>query len=313
MNVSTYYVSFIALVLCYWILWSNVAFSLPSCFPLILNQAVYAVGNFKASEEDAPSFQKMTPSRYKDGLRVLSQRGHDSLHRKNPRASESREELGMGSGARSKVRREKASLASLKRASADVELLATRGPMGKETMVTFSNTLPRVANGNSPISPSDEPIATQRHMTFHVPFDPQKSRQLVSEWKQRSLELRSQSSRDEEEGIDGRDEGGHGGGEEALDQGMPSSLYPTVQANKGSATPTGARMVVAPPLVHIPEEATRPPPVSPKSAKTRAKWLALTEGGVKEPGPGPIAVSTPRVPNMQPNQPPSQQRVTQVR
>lgn len=219
----------------------------------------------------------------------------------------------MGSGARSKVRREKASLASLKRASADVELLATRGPMGKETMVTFSNTLPRVANGNSPISPSDEPIATQRHMTFHVPFDPQKSRQLVSEWKQRSLELRSQSSRDEEEGIDGRDEGGHGGGEEASDQGMPSSLYPTVQANKGSATPTGARMVVAPPLVHIPEEATRPPPVSPKSAKTRAKWLALTEGGVKEPGPGPIAVSTPRVPNMPPNQPPSQQRVTQVR
>lgn len=278
----------------------------PSC------QAVYAVGNFKTSEEDAPSCQRLTSAQQKDGLRVLSQRSHDSLYRKTPRVSESREELGagLGSGARSKVRREKASLASLKRASADVELLATRGPMGKETMVTFSNTLPRVANGNSPISPSDEPIPTQRHMTFHVPFDPQRSRQLVSEWKQRSLELRSQSSRDDDEededGVGSRDAG-------EGDQEMPSSLYPTVQANKGMATPTGARMVVAPPLVHIPEEATRPPPVSPKSAKTRAKWLSLTEGGVKEPGPGPIAVSTPRVPTTTPNQPPSQQRVTQVR
>ncbi|XP_034432193.1 phospholipid phosphatase-related protein type 3a [Hippoglossus hippoglossus] len=278
--------------------------------------AVYAVGNFKASDEDSPSLQKLAPALQKDSLRVLSQRSHDSLYRKTPRVSESREELGagLGSGARSKVRREKASLASLKRASADVELLATRGPMGKETMVTFSNTLPRVANGNSPISPSDEPVTTQRHMTFHVPFDPQKSRQLVSEWKQRSLELRSQSSRDEEEDDeqDGEDEGGATAGDGG-DMGMPSSLYPTVQANKGIATPTGVRMVVAPPLVHIPEEASRPPPVSPKSAKTRAKWLSLTEGGsVKEPGPGPIAVSTPRVPSMQPNQPPSQHRITQV-
>ncbi|CAI5695898.1 phospholipid phosphatase-related protein type 3 [Oreochromis niloticus] len=275
--------------------------------------AVYAVGNFKASEEDAPSLQRLASAQQKDGLRVLSQRSHDSLYRKTPRVSESREELGLGSGARSKVRREKASLASLKRASADVELLATSRPMGKETMVTFSNTLPRVANGNSPISPSEEPVTTQRHMTFHVPFDPQRSRQLVSEWKQRSMELRSQSSRDEEEGGDGRDGGGEGGtaAGEGGDQQMPSSLYPTVQAN--TTTPTGARMVVAPPLVHIPEEASRPPPVSPKSAKTRAKWLSLTEGGgLKEPGTGPIAVSTPRVPNTQPNQPPSQQRVTQV-
>uniref|UniRef100_A0A3B4FAC3 Phospholipid phosphatase-related protein type 3 n=1 Tax=Pundamilia nyererei TaxID=303518 RepID=A0A3B4FAC3_9CICH len=257
--------------------------------------AVYAVGNFKASEEDAPSLQRLASAQQKDGLRVLSQRSHDSLYRKTPRVSESREELGLGSGARSKVRREKASLASLKRASADVELLATSRPMGKETMVTFSNTLPRVANGNSPISPSEEPVTTQRHMTFHVPFDPQRSRQLVSEWKQRSIELRSQSSRDEEEGGDGGGEGGTAAGEGG-DQQMPSSLYPTVQAN--TTTPTGARMVVAPPLVHIPEEASRPPPVSPKSAKTRAKWLSLTEGGgLKEPGTGPIAVSTPRVYN----------------
>lgn len=270
--------------------------------PVSLCQAVFAVGNFRASEEDA-LVHRLAPAQQKD-LRVLSQ------YRKTPRVSESREELGagLGPGARSKVRREKASLASLKRASADVELLATRGPMGKETMVTFSNTLPRVANGNSPISPTEE-VTAQRHMTFHVPLDPQRSRQLVSEWKQRSLEVRSQSSRDEEGGA----EAGASAVGEGVDQATPSSLYPMVQANKGSATPTGARMAVAPPLVHIPEEASRPPPVSPKSAKTRAKWLSLTEGGgVKEPGAGPIAVSTPRVPGTHPNQPPSQQRVSQV-
>ncbi|KAF3845198.1 hypothetical protein F7725_008361 [Dissostichus mawsoni] len=234
--------------------------------------AVFAVGNFKASEEDAPSLQRLTPAQQKDGLRVLTQRSHDSLYRKTPRVSESREELGagLGSGARSKVRREKASLASLKRASADVELLATRGPMGKETMVTFSNTLPRVANGNSPISPSDELPTTQRHMTFSVPYDSQRSRQLVTEWRQRSCKPTRAS---------------------------PHQLEPGL---------------VSPPLVHIPEEASRPPPVSPKSAKTRAKWLSLQDGGGgKEPGVGPIAVSTPRVPNTQPNQPPSQPRVTQ--
>ncbi|XP_017277094.1 phospholipid phosphatase-related protein type 3-like [Kryptolebias marmoratus] len=284
--------------------------------------AVYAVGNFKASEEDDPSLQRLASVQQKDGLRVLSQRSHDSLYRKTPRVSESREELGagLGAGARSKVRREKASLASLKRTSADVELLATRGPMGKETMVTFSNTLPRVANGNSPISPSDEPITTQRHMTFHVPFDPQRSRQLVSEWKQRSLELRSQSSRDDDDGVDERDQGDVGGAAAGVgeNKGMPSSLYPTVQASNSTAIPAVTRMAVAPPLVHIPEEASRPPPVSPKSAKTRAKWLSLTEGGgvkeQKEQGErtGPIAVSTPRVPNILPSQPPSQQRVTQV-
>ena len=95
---------------------------------------------------------------------------------------------------------------------------------------------------------------------------------------------------------------------------MPPSLYPTVQASRGNATPTTGRAAVAPPLVHIPEEASRPPPVSPKSAKTRAKWLSLTDGGgAKEPGAGPIAVSTPRVPNSAPGQLPSQPRIMQVR
>ncbi|XP_073675144.1 phospholipid phosphatase-related protein type 3a [Garra rufa] len=265
--------------------------------------ALYAVGNFRSNEEFSPKPLKQPPPPQKDPLRELTQRGHDSVYQK-AHASESNDELSAPphvAGLNRKVRREKASMGSLKRASADVELLAPRSPMGKETMVTFSNTLPR-ANTNA----MEEPA--QRHMTFHVPMDSQRSKQLVSEWKQKSMEMRSLSLRDEEEeelaiaeGVDGAEE------EASEDLGMPSSLYPTVQANRGAtATAGGSRVMMpqrpgAPQLVHIPEEATRPPPVSPKSATTRAKWLSMTEKG------GPVPAATPEPPRL-PNQP----RVMQV-
>ena len=103
----------------------------------------------------------------KDALRALTQRGHESVYQKG-HTSESNDELAMApphmAGLNRKVRREKASMGSLKRASADVELLAPRSPMAKETMLTFSNTLPR-ASANVPEEPA------QRHMTFHVRMD----------------------------------------------------------------------------------------------------------------------------------------------
>ncbi|KAJ8003786.1 hypothetical protein DPEC_G00152010 [Dallia pectoralis] len=290
--------------------------------------AVYVVGNFRSSEEDCPPQPVRRPSSplqlQREAMRGLAQRRqssqqHDSLYRtKTPRTSNSREELGTG---RCKVRREKSSVASLKRASADVELLASRGPMGKETMVTFSNTLPRVANGNSSTSPPGDDPSGQRHMTFHLPFDPSRSQQrvrppLVQEWIQRPpVERQSEG----EGGVEGS-----GGGEAGMN---PPSLYPTVQAaSRAIAMATSAPA----PLVHIPEEGTRhtpppsplppppsplppsvsplppsvsplPPPVSPKSAVTRAKLMSLNREG-------PIPVTTPRVPTLPPNQP----RVAQV-
>ncbi|XP_028972365.2 phospholipid phosphatase-related protein type 3 [Esox lucius] len=305
--------------------------------------ALYVVGNFRLSEEDCPPRPlrraASPPQQQREVTRGLAQRRqssqqHDSLYRsKTPRTSNSREELGTG---RCKVRREKSSVASLKRASADVELLAPRGPMGKETMVTFSNTLPRVANGNSSTSPPGDDPSGQRHMTFHLPFDPCRSQQrvrppLVLEWRQQPpVERRSE----DEGGVDRSGEGeiraGRGG-----EAGMnPPSLYPTVQA----ASRAIAMATTAPaPLVHIPEEGTRhppsvsplppsvsplppsasplppsvsplppsvsplPPPVSPKSAVTRAKLMSLNREG-------PIPVTTPRVPTLPPNQP----RVAQV-
>lgn len=261
------------------------------------------MGNFKSTEDTPPKPIKQPQPPQKDPLRELTQRGHDSVYQK-AHASESNDEISAPPHVASlnrKVRREKASIGSLKRASADVELLAPRNPMGKETMVTFSNTLPRAST-----NAMEEPA--QRHMTFHVPMDSQRSKKLVSEWKQKSMEMRSLSLRDEEEEeatVEGA-EGSEGGVEEEM--GMPTSLYPTVQANSGAAVTAagGTRVMVpqrpgAPQLVHIPEEATRPPPVSPKSATTRAKWLSMTEKG------GPVPVPMPEPPRL-PNQP----RVMQV-
>lgn len=248
-------------------------------------QAFHAVGNFKSSE-DAPPKPPLPPQ--KDALRALTQRGHDSVYHKG-HASESNDELSAPptmEGLNRQVQREKASLGSLKRASVDVELLAPRSPMGKETMVTFSNTLPRTNNN----CPAEDP--GRRHMTIHVPVDPLRSKQLVSEWKQKSMELRGMSLRGEEEDEEGsEDEGSDTGEDEGPEDevSMPSSLYPTVQASRagpgaGVAVPVpgGHRVAIpprpgAPQLVHIPEEASGPPPVSPKSASTRAKWLSITE------------------------------------
>ncbi|KAJ8278711.1 hypothetical protein COCON_G00057770 [Conger conger] len=247
--------------------------------------AFHAVGNFRSSEDAPP---KPAPPQ-KDALRALTQRGHDSVYHKG-HASESNDELSAPQtmeGLNRQVQREKASLGSLKRASVDVELLAPRSPMGKETMVTFSNTLPRANNNCAAEDPG------RRHMTIHVPVDPLRSKQLVSEWKQKSMELRGMSLRGEEEEEEeeeeegSEDEGSDSGDEDAGDgdMAMPASLYPTVQAGRAGAGAPGVGAVRvpmaprpgAPQLVHIPEEAAGPPPVSPKSASTRAKWLSITE------------------------------------
>ncbi|KAF7700461.1 phospholipid phosphatase-related protein type 3a [Silurus meridionalis] len=252
--------------------------------------ALYAVGNFKSSVESSPRILKKPPPPQKDALHALTQRGHDSVYQK-AHASESNDELVAPvevAGMNRKVRREKASMGSLKRASADVELLAPRNPMGKETMLTFSNTLPR-ASAN--VNGMEEPA--QRHMTFHVPS----SKQLVSEWKQKSLEMRTLSLR--EDGLHGSSidvvEETNEEFKETLDMDLPTSLYPSVQAAAAATRVSISQRPGAPPLVHIPEEAAKPPPVSPKSATTRAKWLSMMEKG-------PVPVTTPEPPRL-PNKP----------
>ncbi|XP_074834382.1 phospholipid phosphatase-related protein type 3 isoform X2 [Carettochelys insculpta] len=228
--------------------------------------AYHAVGNFQAPTERPPA----NPTT-KDALRALTQRGHDSVYHQNK--SVSTDELNPQTRLEG-VNREKNSLGSLKRASVDVDLLAPRSPMGKESMVTFSNTLPRV---NTPSM--DDPA--RRHMTIHVPVDASRSKQLITEWKQKSLEGRSM------------DAGGHvragsdsGGAEE--EEHVPPSLYPTVQARTAERAAMGPRVLIQPrpgtsQLVHIPEETQGTTNISPNgSSAVRAKWMMMAEKGAAQ-------------------------------
>ncbi|KAM9460858.1 phospholipid phosphatase-related protein type 3 [Clarias gariepinus] len=230
--------------------------------------AFYAVSNFKPAQDPIPVPAPPPP---KDALRALAQRGHDSVYNKG-HASESNEEITSPSSLDAlnrPIQREKASLGSLKRASVDVELLAARSPMGKETMVTFSNTLPRATTAGP-----EEP--TRRLVTVPVPVDPMRSHQLVSEWKQRSLEMRSASLQSEEGSKEDSDLGEDTTEEESAPSTLCSSTLP--QTAKSVNAPTGAKVV-------MPPKPPVPPPVSPKSASTRAKWLSITEkSGANIPG-----------------------------
>ncbi|XP_062965274.1 phospholipid phosphatase-related protein type 3 isoform X2 [Cynocephalus volans] len=263
--------------------------------------ACHAVGNFQVPPAEKP----VAPAPTKDALRALTQRGHDSVYQQNK--SVSTDELGPPGrleGVPRPVAREKTSLGSLKRASVDVDLLAPRSPMGKEHMVTFSNTLPRVS------TPSlDDPA--RRHMTIHVPLDASRSKQLISEWKQKSLEGRGLGLPDEaspghlrapaepmaEEEEEDEDEDEEEEEEEEEEGPAPPSLYPTVQARPG----LGPRVILPPragpqPLVHIPEEGVQVGAgLSPKSsAAVRAKWLMVAE---KSGVAAAAAPTQPRVAN----------------
>ncbi|XP_075758740.1 phospholipid phosphatase-related protein type 3 [Pelodiscus sinensis] len=236
--------------------------------------AYHAVGNFQAPSERAPAHPPA-----KDALRALTQRGHDSVYHQNK--SVSTDELNPQprlDGANRPVPREKNSLGSLKRASVDVDLLAPRSPMGKENMVTFSNTLPRV---NTPSM--DDPA--RRHMTIHVPVDASRSKQLITEWKQKSLEGRSMMLAEEASGH-ARPGCEPGGAED--EEHVPASLYPTVQARTAERAAMGPRVLIQPrpgasQLVHIPEESQGSASLSPNSSSAvRAKWMMMAEKGAAQ-------------------------------
>ncbi|KAG9266709.1 phospholipid phosphatase-related protein type 3 [Astyanax mexicanus] len=228
--------------------------------------AFHAVANFKPAEDAIPLPAPPPP---KDALRVLAQRGHDSVYNKG-HPSESNEEITSPAsldGLNRPLQREKASLGSLKRASVDVELLAPHSPMGKETMVTFSNTLPRATAG------PEEPVRRLVTVPVPVPMDPMRSQQLVSEWKQKSMEMRSASLQSEEGSKESSEVSEDTGDEERA----PSPMYNTAvqqQPTRPSNPPAGAKVVMPP---RPPAQPSVPPPVSPKSASTRAKWLSITE------------------------------------
>ncbi|XP_068599791.1 phospholipid phosphatase-related protein type 3 [Brachionichthys hirsutus] len=264
--------------------------------------AFHAVANFKSSDDITPPPPAPPPK--EDPLRALTERGHESVYNKGPAsASESNDEIAAAPAPLDRIaplgplQREQDSMGSLKRASVDVELLAPRSPMGKETMLTFSNTLPRAsmnANGGLGASTPEPVQPVQRRLkAVQVPMDPMRSQQLMSEWKQKSMEMRGLSVRDET----GASEDGSGLGTD--DGGTQVPIYqPAVQSGRtpSSRNPTpppgGAKAVATPRPPQIPEAG--PPPVSPKSALTRAKWLAIREKTGGE-GSARAAANQPRL------------------
>ncbi|XP_044056889.1 phospholipid phosphatase-related protein type 3 [Siniperca chuatsi] len=253
--------------------------------------AFHAVANFKSSDDITPAPPPLPPK--EDPLRALTERGHESVYNKGPAsASESNDEIAAAPAPMDRLEglgplQKKDSMGSLKRASVDVELLAPRSPMGKETMLTFSNTLPRASmnvNGvlGANTGPEDLVQPVQRRLkAVQVPMDPMRSQQLVSEWKQKSMEMRGLSVRDEAE-REGSEDGSEVGSVGTDEGGSRVPIYqPAVQCRRAASSrnptppPGGAKAVATPRPPQIPEAG--PPPVSPKSALTRAKWLAIRE------------------------------------
>ncbi|XP_068176635.1 phospholipid phosphatase-related protein type 3 [Antennarius striatus] len=276
--------------------------------------AFHAVANFKSSDDITPPPPPPPPK--EDPLRALTERGHESVYNKGPAsASESNDEIAAAPAPLDRLeglgplQREKDSMGSLKRASVDVELLAPRSPMGKETMLTFSNTLPRASmnvNGVLAANPSEDLVqpvqpvqpVQRRLKAVQVPMDPMRSQQLMSEWKQKSMEMRGLSVRDETE-REASEDGSEVGSVGTDDGGPQAPVYqPTAQSGRAPSSrnptppPGGAKAVATPRPPQIPEAG--PPPVSPKSALTRAKWLAIREKTSGE-GSARAAANQPRL------------------
>lgn len=250
-------------------------------------QGLYAVGNFLPSDENV--FQ---PSFHREPLRSLTDLSQDAnriLPGKNGSSSD-----GIVShrteGILNRNHRDTGSLTNIKRANADVEIITPRSPMGKENMVTFSNTLPRVN------TPSMEDPA-RRNATIHASMDSARSKQLLSQWKNknesrklslqvietesgqsppRAIEMRS-SSEPSRVGVNGDHHG-------------PTSQYLKIQPGSvpgcnNTGLSGGPRVSIqsrpgSSQLVHIPEETQENVNTSPKTSSARAKWLKAAEKSV---------------------------------
>ncbi|XP_023696008.1 phospholipid phosphatase-related protein type 4 [Paramormyrops kingsleyae] len=246
---------------------------------------LYAVGNFQPSE-DKPT-QPAQPREPLRSLTNINQEAARHLAPKNPTGGDGLP--GRPETLLTRNHRDASSLTNLKRASADVEIISPRSPMGKENMVTFSNTLPRVHH----TSGMEE--TTRRNASIHASMDSTRSKQLLSQWKsknesrkmslqvmetepvhspQRNMELRC-SSEPSRVGINGEHQG-------PGSQYMKMATNSTPLPNNTSGITGGARVSIqsrpgSSQLVHIPEETQENVNISPKNSSTRSKWLKVAE------------------------------------
>ncbi|XP_030310980.1 phospholipid phosphatase-related protein type 4 isoform X2 [Calypte anna] len=258
-----------------------------AAFAAVYISGLYAVGNFLPSDENV--FHQNFHREPLRSLTDLSQDANRILPGKNSSSGD-----GIVSHRTESIlnrnHRDSGSLTNIKRANADVEIITPRSPMGKENMVTFSNTLPRVN------TPSLEDPA-RRNATIHASMDSARSKQLLSQWKNknesrklslqvietdsgqsppRAIEMRS-SSEPSRVGVNG-------------DHHAPASQYLKIQPGSvpgcnNSGLSGGPRVSIqsrpgSSQLVHIPEETQENVNTSPKSSSARAKWLKAAEKSV---------------------------------
>ncbi|XP_065265850.1 phospholipid phosphatase-related protein type 4 isoform X2 [Emys orbicularis] len=258
-----------------------------AAFAAVYISGLYAVGNFLPSEENV--FHQNLQREPLRSLTDLSQDANRILPGKNGGNSDGRSSHHSES-ILNRNHRDSGSLTNIKRANADVEIITPRSPMGKENMVTFSNTLPRVN------TPSLEDPA-RRNATIHASMDSARSKQLLSQWKNKSesrklslqvietetghsppraIEMRS-SSEPSRVGVNGDHHG-------------PSNQYLKIQPGSipgcnNASLSGGPRVSIqsrpgSSQLVHIPEETQENINTSPKSSSARAKWLKAAEKSV---------------------------------
>ncbi|XP_028289013.1 phospholipid phosphatase-related protein type 4 [Parambassis ranga] len=147
---------------------------------------LYAVGNFQSSEETSSSSPPPLVHRPACSLPHISQEA--VLHHMQMKASLSGESTISTSHSEGMLHRglqQQRPDDSLKRSSADVEVVSPRSPQSKEAIVSFSHTLPRV---HTPQAIAAYEEAARRHAAtlHHASMDSSRSKQLLSQWKSKN-------------------------------------------------------------------------------------------------------------------------------
>ncbi|XP_066539756.1 phospholipid phosphatase-related protein type 4 [Hoplias malabaricus] len=242
-----------------------------------------AVGNFQSSEERHRSEPQVRHTVH--SLTDLGQRVGHHLPAKSCSSSD-----GLSSshseGILHRNPQARQTNSNLKRSSADVEVITPCNPASKESLVTFSNTLPRI---HSPAM--DDP---RRTATIHASMDSSRSKQLLSQWKSKnenrklslqvmengqgqlspnSMEARS-ISEPSAVGINGEHQG-------PVAPCLKLATGSTTLPSNPSGIAGGARISLqsrpgSSQLVHIPEESQEYMGTSP-GANVRDKWLKSME------------------------------------
>ncbi|XP_034416262.1 phospholipid phosphatase-related protein type 4-like [Cyclopterus lumpus] len=146
---------------------------------------LYAVGNFQPSEEASASPPPII-HRPPCSLPHISQEA--VLHHLQMKASMAGEpgiHTSHSEGLLHRGLQQQRSDDSLKRSSADVEVISPRSPQSKDAFVTFSHTLPRV---HTPQAMAAYEEAARRHAAtlHHASMDSSRSKQLLSQWKSKN-------------------------------------------------------------------------------------------------------------------------------